>query len=103
MDDILFTSSSSLLIHKLIDSLHAKFTLKKLGSPKYFLGIELKCLASGNLLLTQYKYLRDLLAKANMSNANGVTTPMFNTCTLNKNGSFSLPDPFMYRSMVGVL
>lgn len=36
VDDILITGSSSILIHKLIDSLHATFSLKKLGKPKYF-------------------------------------------------------------------
>lgn len=55
VDDILLTGSSTLLIHKLIGSLHVMFALKKLESPEHFLGIEIKRLASGNLLLPQSK------------------------------------------------
>lgn len=39
VDDNLITDSCSTLVHKLIDSLHATFSLNKLGSPEYFLGI----------------------------------------------------------------
>lgn len=40
VDDILITESSALLLHKLIDKLHATFVLKKIDTPKYFLGIK---------------------------------------------------------------
>lgn len=93
----------ALLIHKLIDSLHDKITLKKLGTLEYFLGIEIKHLAYGNLLLIQSKYICDLLAKANMSNANEVLTPIRSTCKLSKHLSSPLLDSFTYRSMVGAL
>lgn len=103
MDDILVTGSSSMLIHKLVESLHAKFSLVKLGSPEYFLGTEIKSLALGNILLIQSKYICDLLAKVNTRNVNGVTTTILSTCKLNINGSSSLYDPFINRSMVCAL
>lgn len=93
VDDILLTGSSSTLIHKLIDSLHATFALKKLGRPKYFLGIEVKHLPNGNLHLTQTKYIHGLLNRATMANVNGVTTPMLSTCKLSKHDLTSLSIP----------
>lgn len=39
MDDILIACSSPTLAHKLIDSVHATFSLKKMGTPEYFLDI----------------------------------------------------------------
>lgn len=102
-NNILITSSSSTLVHKLIDSLHDKFALKKLGILEYFIGIKILHLASWNLFLTQTKYIRDLLTKSNMINANSVTTPMLRNCRLGKHGALSLSDPHLYRSMVGAL
>lgn len=55
-------------------SLYDKLALKKLGIPKYFLGIEIKSLTLGNLFLTQKKYICDFITKANMVNTNGVLT-----------------------------
>lgn len=45
----------------------------------------------------------DLLAKAKVSNGNGVTTPMLSTSKLNRHGYSPLPNSYMYRSMVGAL
>lgn len=39
VDDIFMIGSSSILIHKLIYSIHATFALKRLGKLNYFLGI----------------------------------------------------------------
>lgn len=83
--------------------MHAKFALKKLGPPEYFMGIEIKCLAFENLLLTWSKYVSDLLPKYNMSHANYITTPMHSTCELSKHGSSPLIYSFMCLSMVGAL
>lgn len=44
-----------------IDSLHTTFALKKCGQPEYLLSIEVKHLPNGTLLLTQTKYICDLL------------------------------------------
>lgn len=102
-DDILITCSSSMLDHKLIYSFHDKLAVNKLGISEYFLSIEIKHLSSGNILLTQSKYIQNLLAKENIFNANGVTTPMLKTCKLRRHGSSLIPNPHMYRSMVGAL
>ena len=60
VDDILITGEDSKLILKLITDLDSPFSLKTLGSVTYFLGIEAYRDSKG-LVLTQKKYLQDLL------------------------------------------
>lgn len=77
--------------------------LNSLGGLDYFLGLEVKRLSNGTLLLTQSKYLRDLLAKTDMSKSNSVVTPMASSTKLTKTGSADFSDPSLYRSIVGAL
>lgn len=74
LDDILVTSYSSKLVHDLIHKLYAKFALNKLGNPVYLLVIEVTYHANDSLLLTQSKYVKDLLEGANMPEAKGVAS-----------------------------
>ncbi|KAF7839627.1 Retrovirus-related Pol polyprotein from transposon TNT 1-94 [Senna tora] len=53
------TSTSE--IKALVKQLHQVFALKDLGKLHYFLGIEINYLHDGSMLLTQSKYLKDLL------------------------------------------
>jgi histone deacetylase 1/2 len=103
VDDIIITSNNSTLLQSTISKLNKAFSLKHLGSLDYFLGIEVHHLPNGSLLLTQSKYLRDLLTRTTMLDSSPVSTPMQSTCKLTKLGSSALDDPFMYRSVVGAL
>lgn len=60
VDDIIITSTSNKLIHGLIYKFIRNFALKELGKQDYFLGIEVKTLTNGSLLITQTKYIQDL-------------------------------------------
>lgn len=103
VDGIILTCSSATLITELIQKLNAQFALKKLGSIDYFLGVEVKHLSSGALLLTKTKYIRDLLDKAHMSEAKWISSLMVSNCQLTKFGTDSLPDPHLYRTVVGAI
>lgn len=41
VDDMLFTGSDQTLLRELLEALNTKFSMKDLGEPKYFLGIEI--------------------------------------------------------------
>ena len=69
VDDIILTRSSIQLIHHLTSQLNSKFSLKQLGWLDYFLSIEVKTLSDKSILLTQSKYISDLLQKTNMTEA----------------------------------
>ena len=75
VDDILIIGEDSILISKLITDLDSQFSLRTLGAVNYFLGIEAYRSSKG-LVLTQKKYLQDLLTKTNMSSAKTCPSPM---------------------------
>jgi hypothetical protein len=58
---------------------------------------------SGTLLLFHTKYIRDILTKANMANANSMASPMAFGTKLSKYGSNHVTDPTFFRSIVGGL
>lgn len=103
VDDILIIGSSSVLILKLVDSLNEKYALKKLGCPMCFIGIEIKWLSYGFLLLTQTNYICDLLNHVNMNHANGVSMPMLTSCKLSRHDANTLSEPRQYMLIVGAL
>ena len=55
--DIIVTCSSSFYITELVQQLSSSFALKDMGVLHYFLGIEVKHIAFGGLLLSQAKYI----------------------------------------------
>lgn len=76
VDDIIVTSSSQDAINVLLKALKKDFALKDLGDLHYFLGIEVEKKQNGDLLLTQKKYAKDILAQVGMTNCKPVATPM---------------------------
>ena len=108
VDDIIITGSSPVLIQKLITKQNVVFALKQLENLDYFLGIEVKHLSNGSLLLSQAKYIRDLLEKAKMVDAKPILTPLPSDLKLTKLGTAKLvsvpvADATLYRSADGTL
>lgn len=81
VDDILITASDTTLLNTCIQHLHTRFALQDLGPLHYFLGIEVHS-SSGQLHLSQTKYIRDLLSRTNMLQAKPCSTPMAATASL---------------------
>jgi histone deacetylase 1/2 len=102
VDDIILTGNSSTLIQRFITQLDQQFSLKQLGTLNYFLGIEVSPF-EGGLLLTQQKYIRDLLSKVKMLDCKPISTPMVSTSRLSKSHGIPFNDPSLYRSIVGAL
>jgi len=75
IDDILLTSSKSLLFQRLIQLLSSEFKLRNLGTVHYFLGIEVKPTSMG-LMLRQHKYTLNILTRAGMLSCKPVDTPI---------------------------
>ena len=97
VDDIIITGSCVSLVPRFISQLHSNFSLKQLGKLDYFLGIEVKSFLDGSLVLTQSKYIRDLLQKTKMVEAQSVSSPMTAPCKLSKHGTNYFHDPSLYR------
>lgn len=103
VDYIINIRSNSYLVQWLITQLNSVFSLKQLGELDYFLGLEVRKQASGSLLLTQTKYLKDLLSKPNMLEANAISTPMISNSKLTKTRIEYVSNASFYRSIVRAL
>jgi hypothetical protein len=98
VDDILITSSQPHGTTDIITSLRAEFAIKDLGPLHFFLGMEAITTPDG-LLLSQQRYILDLLKKSNMSEAKPIKTPMSTAHTLSLFNGDPLPDPSTYCSL----
>jgi hypothetical protein len=104
VDGIIIISSSTSATDKLLQQLCSEFAVKDLGALSYFLGIEVHITSQG-LLLTQHKYINDLLLRTNMETSNGVNTPMLPTdkLSLHDGELLSPEDTTRFQSVVGAL
>lgn len=76
VDDIIITVSNQQRVEEIILQLNKQFSLKDLDILSYFLGIEVLRSSTDSWLLTQTKYITDLLVKTKMNLAHSLPTPM---------------------------
>jgi hypothetical protein len=101
VDDILITGNNSELIHRLITLLSSDFKLRDLSHARYFLGIEVAP-TSMCLMLSQHKYVLDILNRAGMSSCKLVDTPA-SVSKLNLQSTELFLDTTRFRQIVGAL
>jgi len=75
VDDIIITSDDEREIIRLKENLSKEFEVKDLGQLRYFLGIEIARNPKG-LVLSQRKYVLDLLSETGMLGCRPVSTPI---------------------------
>ena len=75
VDDILLTCFDSTKLDWFLSKIRSTFPVRDLGSLHFFLGILAQFSANG-LLITQRKYIIDMLANSNMSDCKPCHTPM---------------------------
>jgi hypothetical protein len=102
VDDIIITSSQPVAIDDLLRSLTHDFAVKDLGTLNFFLGLEVISNPHG-ILLSQQRYIMDLLFRTKMSEAKPINTPMASTTNLSAFEGEPFPDHTLYRSTVGSL
>lgn len=102
VDDILVTGCTQLIIQKIIQALASRFSLKDLGRLNFFLGVEFLPHPDG-IVLSQSKYISDLLHDTNMHDSNGVATPMCSTSPLLVIQGEPPLDVTEYRKILGKL
>jgi hypothetical protein len=75
VDDLIIVNSSSSATTHLLHQLDVEFSIKDLSNLHYFLGIEV-CPSADGLILSQKKYITDLLHKTHMTHCRPVSTRM---------------------------
>ena len=102
VDDIMVTGSNFSEVIHLKQHLNALFGIKDLGQLHYFLGLEVIHTAEG-IILSQRKFTNELLKECGPLPNTAVSTPLPLNCKLSPDDGEPLPDPFLYRTLVGKL
>ena len=102
VDDIIITSSHASAIDSLLHQLGSEFAVKDLGGLNYFLGIKVVPCTPG-VLLSQKKYILDILTRTKMFEAKLVSSPIASSTHLSVLDGDPCDDPTLYRSTVGTL
>ena len=102
VDDIILTVNNSAHIDRFVDSLAKRFSSKDLNPLSYFLGIEVVPQKHG-ILLSQWRYILDLLSRTNMSGAKPVQTSLPKSLPFSLHLGTPLSDPTTYQTVVGSL
>ncbi|MCH96936.1 putative retrotransposon polyprotein, partial [Trifolium medium] len=101
-DDLVLRGTDSDEIQKIKALLDAKFSIKDLGSLKYFLGFEVARTQAG-ISLCQRKYALDLIQDASLLGAKPCNTPMQPQLQLQKSSGEAISDPTTYKRLIGRL
>ena len=102
VDDILIMGNDDVAIENFKDSLKHAFKLCDLGDAKYFLGFEIARNATG-ISINQRKYTLELLQVDGYLGCKPVSVPMEPNSKLSDTSGDLLPDPSVYRKIVGKL
>ena len=96
VDDLIITGSDPSLVDNIIRQLDSKFSTKDLGVLSFFYGVEVLA-TSTNLLLSQQKYVIDLLSKHNMLDFKPVSTSLDVSTSMTTKDGNALVNATMYR------
>ena len=102
VDDLIIIGCDPSLVDNIIRQLDSKFSTKDLGVPSFFYGVEVLATSMG-LLLSQQKYVINLLRKHNMLNSKPVSTPPVVGTSLTSIDGTTPINATMYRQVVGGL
>ncbi|XP_019156720.1 PREDICTED: uncharacterized protein LOC109153270 [Ipomoea nil] len=101
VDDIIMMGSDATLVESLLHRLASAFKIRDLGTPGFFLGIETVS-ANGGMILSQHRYMVDLLHRSGMTDCKSLTTPASVTQAVTPSDQ-PFENPTQYQRIVGAL
>ncbi|CAL1391748.1 unnamed protein product [Linum trigynum] len=102
VDDLLLTGNDPTTLTAFQQALSARFSLKALGDVNYFLGIEVIPTGTG-YILSQHKYMVDVLNRFMMTDATPVSTPLAASTVLSLHDGTPPTDATRFRQIIGAL
>ncbi|XP_026384850.1 uncharacterized protein LOC113280444 [Papaver somniferum] len=100
VDDIIITGTDNNFLNSLKLRLASHFSIKDLGSLKYFLGIEVSRSSNG-IFLCQRKYILGILKDSGLTGARTSAYPMDTKLKLLPTDGKELIDPRCFRRLIG--
>jgi hypothetical protein len=102
VNDIIFGSTNPKSCEEFSRVMTQKFEMSMMGELTYFLGFQVKQLKE-RIILSQTKYIQDILKKFGMKDVKPAKTPMGTDGHLDLNAGGKSIDQKVYRSMIGSL
>ncbi|XP_019197569.1 PREDICTED: uncharacterized protein LOC109191379 [Ipomoea nil] len=101
VDGIIMMGNDTALLTTVLERLSVAFKIRDLGTPTFFLGIETVSV-DGGLLLSQRRYMDDILTRAGMVNCKPLSTPAAITKAVSPSTD-PYENPTQYRRLAGAL
>ncbi|KAJ9542282.1 hypothetical protein OSB04_028788 [Centaurea solstitialis] len=102
VDDIIFGSTKAKLCKKFEALMQAEYKMSMMGELTYFLGLQVKQSKKG-IFISQGKYVREMLAKFELTTCSEMKTPMAPPLKLDKDSNGKSVDVTLYIGMIGSL
>ena len=102
VDDVIYAGTDMKMVEKFKMTMMKEFKMTDLGLTKYFLGFQVKQ-SSGEIFISQEKYVEDLLEKFQMSTCKSVPTPMALNEKLQQEDGAKMATEKLCQSLVGSL
>ncbi|GJS13344.1 putative ribonuclease H-like domain-containing protein [Tanacetum coccineum] len=102
VDDIIFGSTKKSLCVEFEQMMHKRFQMSSMGELTFFLGFQVQQKEDG-ILISQDKYVADILKKFNFTTVKAASTPIETNKALNKDEEAEDVDVHLYRSIIGSL
>ena len=106
IDDLLITCRYRDQVNRIKKLLSDNYRMTDLGPARQFLSIQIDRLPSGEICLSQERFVQTILQRFQMEDCNGVATPMESGIVLRRAQSPDIQDPAdqqLYQSLVGSL
>jgi len=102
VDDLIYSGNYETMFETFKSSMKSKFALSDLGKMRYFLGVEIKQLASG-IFIYQQKYAQNILIRFGMESCNKFCTPIVPGNKLVKDEKGRSMNEIEFKQMIGCL
>jgi len=102
VDDIIFGANNEMLHEEFSKLMQTKFEMSMVGKLMFFLELQIKKTSNG-IYIHQTKYVKELIEKFNMDDANEMKIPMHPTLYLRLDEESIKLDKNQYRAMIGSL
>jgi hypothetical protein len=102
VDDIIFKCNKDQLVQWFSSAMESNFEMSMICELSFFLGLQITKRSEG-MLISQEKYLREMLKRFQMEDSKPVGTPTVIGCKLRKDDDSPDVDQSSYRSMIGSL